>query len=79
METSMTAQTARHATTTGEQLLGRENDITRGNSIDPVTLAYLDFGLFKSLFKLGVSRERICSTLTISYEDFDYLRKLSIT
>ena len=79
MQTSMTAQTTRYATTADLQLLSCENDKTRGYSIDPITLAYLDFGLFKSLCKLGVSRERICSALAISYEDLDYLRKLSMT
>ena len=48
-----------------------------GLNIDPVTLAYLDFGLFKSLCKLGVSRQRICSALCISWDDYDYLRELS--
>ena len=67
MQTSIVTPTARHAVNSW------------GHSIDPITLAYLDFGLFKSLCKLGVSRERICSALTISEEDFDYLCKLSMT
>ena len=79
MQTSMATQTARQATTADLQLLSSENDKTLGYSIDPITLAYLNFGTFKSLCKLGVSRERICSALTISYDDFDYLCKLSMT
>ena len=79
MQTSMTTQTARHAPIAGLQLVSCEDTESRGYNIDPMTLAYLDFGLFKSLCKLGVSRERICSALIISYSDFDYLRKLSMT
>ena len=79
MQTSMITQTAGHAPSAGLQLVSGEGNESWDNSIDPMTLAYLDFGLFKSLCKLGVSRERICSALTISYADFDYLRKLSMT
>jgi hypothetical protein len=78
MQTLMTTQTTRHATIADLQPLIRENDEIWGRSIDPIKLAYLDFGLFKSLCKLGVSRERICSALCISYEDFHYLRELSM-
>ncbi|MEH6580743.1 MAG: hypothetical protein V7754_02320 [Halioglobus sp.] len=79
MQNSMTTQTARHAPTAGLQLISCEDTESRGYKIDPMTLAYLDFGLFKSLCRLGVSRDRICSALTISYVDFDYLCKLSMT
>ena len=75
MQTSITTQAPRHATTDAVQI----DSQSWSHSIDPMTLAYLDFGLFKSLCKLGVSRERICSALTISYGDFDYIRKLSMT
>ena len=78
MQTSMTTQTACRAPTTGLQLASSAENESWDHSIDPMTLAYLDFGLFKSLCKLGVSRERICSALTISYTDFDYVRKLSM-
>lgn len=78
MQTSMTTQTASHAPTAGLQLLSSAGNESWEHIIDPMTLAYLDFGLFKSLCKLGVSRERICSALTISYADFDYVRKLSM-
>lgn len=76
MQTSMATQTARYATTADLNLSSWENDRAGGHSIEPLTLAHLDFGLFKSLCKLGVSRERICSALAISYEDLDYLNKL---
>ena len=79
MQTSMTTQTAFHAPNAGLQLLSSADNESWEHSIDPMTLAYLDFGLFKSLCKLGVSRERVCSALTISYADFDYLRKLAMT
>ena len=77
MQTSMATQTARYGTSADQYLSSCENDRLRGHSIEPLTLAHLDFGLFKSLCKLGVSRERICSALAISYEDLDYLNKLS--
>jgi len=79
MQTSMTTQTASHVSNAGLQLVSCEGNESWDHSIDPMTLAYLDFGLFKSLCKLGVSRERVCSALTISYADFDYLRKLAMT
>mgnify|MGYP000040488724 CR=1 FL=1 len=78
MQTSMNAQIVRHAPTADLQLVDRENDQSRRHSIDPVKLAHLDFRLFKSLCKLGATRERICSVLTISHKDFEYLRKLSL-
>ncbi len=46
--------------------------------IDPLTLAHLDFNLFKSLRKLGVGRERLCSALCISYDDYFYLCDLEM-
>ena len=76
MQTSLATQTARHTTIADLQPLNLENDEICGHSINPITLAHLDFGLFKSLCKLGVSRERVCSALCISYGDFDYLREL---
>jgi hypothetical protein len=48
-----------------------------GYVMDPQTLAYLNFGLFRTLRKLGTSPERICSALNISYSDFDYLLELT--
>jgi hypothetical protein len=77
MQTSMTTPASRHATIAEQQPLNRKNDEIYGPCIDPITLARLDFGLFKSLCKLGVSRERVCSALCISYEDFDYIRELA--
>lgn len=46
-------------------------------SINPLTLASLDMGLFRALRKLGTSRDRICSALCISTADFDYIDKLA--
>ena len=48
-----------------------------GYAMDPQSLAYLNYGLFQSLCKLGTSRERICSALNLSYNDFDYLVELT--
>ncbi len=39
--------------------------------IDPVTMAHLDVSLFRSLRKIGHSRERICSALCLSYAEYD--------
>jgi len=45
--------------------------------INPLTLATLDFGLFRSLRKLGTERERICDALGLSADDFDYIAGLA--
>ena len=46
-------------------------------NINPATLAYVNFGLFKNLCALGTSRERICAALSISNGDFDSLSQLT--
>ena len=48
----------------------------RSSSIDPLTLANLDFGLFRTLRKLGTSRERVCSALCLSYAEYDFVATL---
>ena len=48
-----------------------------GYPVNPMTLARLDFGLFRTLRSLGTPRERICSTLRISDSDFDYISGLT--
>ena len=45
-------------------------------SIDPMTLARLDIGLFRALSKLGTSKQRICSALCLSYAEYDYILKM---
>ncbi len=55
------------------QAAARENP---GSSIDPLTLANLDFGLFRTLRKLGTSRERVCSALCLSYAEYDFVATL---
>lgn len=40
------------------------------------TLAYVNFGLFRELIKLGTSRERICATLCLNNSEYDYLAHL---
>ena len=77
MQTLSISKMASQAPIANLQAVNCEDEKVVGCSIDPMTLAYLDFGLFKSLIKLDVSRERICSALAISYEDFDYIRMLS--
>ena len=68
--------TAQHNTSSSAQAYPNvfENS---GYVMDPQSLAYLNFGLFQTLCKLGTSRERICSALNISYSDFDYLLELT--
>lgn len=78
MQTSMTTQTTVHAPNAGLQLSNSGGNESWEHCVDPMAVAQLDFGLFKSLYKLGVSRERICSAMFISYEDFDYLCKFSM-
>jgi hypothetical protein len=48
-----------------------------GYSVNPMTLATLDFGLFRALRSLETPRERICSALCISDSDFDYISGLT--
>ncbi len=40
------------------------------------TLAYVNFGLFRELVKLGTSRERICATLSLNNSEYEYLAHL---
>ena len=40
------------------------------------TLAYVNFGLFRELLKLGTSRERICATLSLNDCEYEYLADL---
>lgn len=40
------------------------------------TLAYVNFGLFRELIRLGASRERICTTLCLNHSEYDYLKNL---
>ncbi len=42
-------------------------------TIDPLTLAHLDYGLFRALLRLGTSKQRICSALCLSYAEYDYI------
>lgn len=45
------------------------------SSIDNITLAGLDIGLFKCLSNIGTSRQRICSALCLSYAEYDYISR----
>ena len=47
-------------------------------SIDPLMLAHLDFGLFRSLSRLGTSRARICAVLSLTPAEFDYVEQLRL-
>lgn len=39
-------------------------------------LAYLDLGLFRSLRSLGTPRDRICTTLNLTGDEYDYICSL---
>lgn len=41
--------------------------------IDPMTLVMLNFGLFRSLYSMGTSREKICATMLLNTDEFDYI------
>jgi hypothetical protein len=69
--------TAQHITATAAQPYRPRVCEDPGHMMSPKTLAHLDFGLFRTLCKLGTSRERICSALNVSYSDFDYLLQLT--
>jgi hypothetical protein len=45
-------------------------------AIDPMTLARLDVGLFRTLLGIGTSRQQICSTLCLSHTEYDYIARL---
>ena len=51
------------------------NKLSQTN-IDLLTLAHLDLGLFRTLRKLGTSKERICSALCLSYAEYDFVSAL---
>ena len=44
--------------------------------IDPEVLAQTDLGLFRSLRKIGASRDRICSSLFLSYAEYEDILKI---
>jgi hypothetical protein len=44
--------------------------------MDPLALASLDFGLFRTLHSMGTSRERICLTMCLNEIQYDYLAGL---
>ena len=45
--------------------------IRRG--IDPMTLVMLNFSAFRALYSMGTSRERICSSMLLNDDEFDYI------
>ncbi|MFT5709740.1 MAG: hypothetical protein ACI8QT_000427 [Halioglobus sp.] len=69
--------TAQHITSSPALTYRPRASEKSGHEMDPLKLAYMNFGLFETLCKLGTSRERICSALNLSYSDFDYLMELT--
>ena len=47
-----------------------------GSPMDPLALASLDFGLFRTLHSMGTSRERICLTMCLTETQYDFLADL---
>ena len=47
--------------------------ISGSRGIDPMTLVTLNFGLFRSLYSMGTSREKICSAMLLNDDEFDYI------
>jgi hypothetical protein len=47
----------------------------RGSGLEGIAPATLDVGLFRALHKIGASKQRICSALWLSYEEYDLLSK----
>jgi hypothetical protein len=74
---TMISPTVQHIESAGAQLYRSRVCADPGYTIDQQTLINMDFGLFQSLCTLGTSRERICSALNISYDDFGYLTGLA--
>ncbi len=59
--------------------LTTDNEHPAVNELEGVrarTLAYVNFGLFRELLKLGTSRERICATLSLNNCEYEYLAHL---
>lgn len=48
-------------------------DVCDDRGIDPMTLVMLNFGLFRSLYSMGASREKICSVMLINTDEFEYI------
>ncbi len=48
-------------------------NLTRSRGVDPMTLVMLNFGLFRYLHVMGASREKICSTLLLNNDEFEYI------
>ncbi len=46
---------------------------TGRRGIDPMTLVTLNFGLFRSLYAMGTSREQICDAMLLNADEFDYI------
>ena len=61
-----------HSSPSSSQEMDSVNvSIRRG--IDPMTLVMLNFCLFRSLHSRGTSREKICSTMLLNDDEFDYI------
>lgn len=69
-------QTTSQPKSKGAQKATVKRSKSAGHAVNPMTLATLDFGLFRSLYRLGTTRDRICSALSISQTDFEYIRNI---
>lgn len=48
-------------------------NLSSRRGIDPMTLLMLNFCLFRSLYSMGTSREKICSAMRLNDDEFDYI------
>jgi hypothetical protein len=48
-------------------------NLSSRRGIDPMTLVTLNFGLFRSLYAMGTSREQICASMLLNSDEFDYI------
>lgn len=74
--TNMNMETASQTTLTDVQISRPHLQDDSVHSMSPLKLARLNYALFLQLHSLGSTRDRICSVLSISDADFDYLRTL---
>ena len=44
-----------------------------GAGIDPMTLATLDIGLFRYLYKLGTVKQHLCSIFLLDEQEYHYV------
>lgn len=59
------------------QLRDTSGRAAQAGGVSPRTLLHLNINVFLQLRKLGTSRQRICSVLNLSLDEFDYICTLT--